>query len=55
MVALNVALMASGAWAIAMVLTMALGAMEVMAVAISVPLSMADTGPLGFTENYSHL
>jgi hypothetical protein len=47
------ALVASGAWAMALVLAMALGAMEVVAGATSVPLSMADTGPLDFTENPS--
>jgi hypothetical protein len=51
MVALAMALVASGAWAMAMVLAMALGAMEVVAVATSIPPSMADTGPQDFTEN----
>jgi hypothetical protein len=60
MVALAMALVASGAWTVAsgawtmaMVLAMALGAMEVMAGATSVPLSTADTGPLGFIEKMS--
>ena len=43
------------AWAMAMVPAMVLEAMVVMAVATSIPLSMEDTGPLGFTENIVYL
>jgi hypothetical protein len=49
-----VALVASGAWAMAMVLSVAWGFLEVVAVTTSVPLSIADTGPLDFTEKICH-
>jgi hypothetical protein len=41
---------ASVVWAMAMVPAMACGAMVVMAVATSIPLSMEDTGYLDFSE-----
>jgi ABC-type uncharacterized transport system fused permease/ATPase subunit len=48
------ALVASGAWAMALVLAMALVAMVVMAVATSILLSMADTRPLNFIQKIDH-
>lgn len=49
--ALAMASVVSEDWATAMAPVMAWEAMEVMAVATSVPLSMEDTCPLDFTEN----
>ena len=50
MVALATASVVSEAWAMATAPVMALEAMEVMAVATSVPLPMEDTCPPDFTE-----
>ena len=51
MVALATASVVSEAWATAMAPVMAWEAMEVMAAATSVPLSMEDACPLDFSEN----
>lgn len=53
MVALATASVASEAWAMAMAPVMAWEAIEVMAVATSIPLSMEDICPLDFSKNVS--
>ena len=55
MVALATALVVSEAWATAMAPVMALEAMEVMAVATSILLSMEDIHPLDFSKNVFQL
>ena len=55
MVALAMASVVSEAWATAMAPVMALEAMEVMAVATSILLSMEDIHPLDFSKNVFQL